>query len=69
MKAAIVAAVPTERSMPPVSMVMVWQPASSASGIANFTVLAIQRWLTMPGLRICSTITSRISRTISGTIG
>ena len=50
MKPAIVATVPTERSMPPVSMTIVWQPASSASGIANFTVLAIQRWLTMPGL-------------------
>ncbi len=35
MKALIVATVPTDRSMPPVSMVMVWQPASSASGMAN----------------------------------
>ena len=52
MKPAMVATVPTERSMPPVSMTIVWAPASSASGIANFTVLAIQRWLTMPGRRL-----------------
>ena len=51
----MVATVPTERSMPPVSMVMVWQPASMASGIANLTVLAIQRSLTMPGRRSCRT--------------
>ena len=51
MKALIVATVPTDRSMPPVSMVMVWQPASSASGMANWIVLAIQRALTMPGLQ------------------
>ena len=65
----MVATVATERSMPPVSMVRVWQPASIASGIANFTVLAIQRSLTMPGRRICSTTTSRTSRTRSGTSG
>ena len=57
MKAAMVATVATERSMPPVSMARVWQPASMASGMANFTVLAIQRSLTMPGRRICSTTT------------
>ena len=51
MKRAMVATVPTDRSMPPVSMVIVWQPASIASGIANLTVLAIQRSLTMPGLQ------------------
>ena len=51
----MVATVPTERSMPPVSMAMVWQPARMASGMANFTVLAIQRSLTMPGRRICRT--------------
>ena len=51
----MVATVATERSMPPVSMVIVWQPASMASGMANLTVLAIQRSLTMPGRRSCST--------------
>ena len=69
MKAAIVATVPTERSMPPVSMVMVWQPARMASGMANLMVLAIQRSLTMPGRRICRTTTSATSSTISGTSG
>ena len=44
--------------MPPVSMVMVWQPARIASGMANLIVLAIQRSLTMPGRRICRTTTS-----------
>ena len=65
----MVATVATERSMPPVSMVMVWQPASMASGIANLTVLAIQRSLTMPGRSSCRTRTSRIRRTRSGTSG
>ena len=69
MKAPIVATVLTERSMPPVSMVMVWQPARMASGIANLTVLAIQRSLTMPGRRICRITTSATSRMISGTSG
>ena len=69
MKALIVATVPTERSMPPVSIVMVWQPARMASGIANLIVLAIQRSLTMPGRRNSSATTSRMKRTISGTIG
>ena len=33
--AAIVAAMATDRSMPPVSMVSVWQAARRASGVAN----------------------------------
>ena len=66
MKALIVAMMPTDRSMPPVSMVIVWQPARMASGMANLMVLAIQRSLTMPGRRISRTTTRPISRMISG---
>ncbi len=40
-----------------------------ASGIANLSVLAIQRSLTMPGRRNSSTATSASSRTISGISG
>jgi hypothetical protein len=69
MKAAMVATVATDRSIPPVSMVMVWQPARMASGIANLMVLAIQRSLTIPGRRIWRMITSTMSRTISGISG
>ena len=54
MKAAIVAMVPADRSMPPVSMVIVWQAARMASGMANLIVFAIHRSLTMPGRRISS---------------
>ena len=43
-KALTLATVPADMSMPPVSMVMVWQPASSASGMANCSVCAAQRW-------------------------
>ena len=50
-KAVMVATTPTERSMPPVSMVSVWAAARMASGMANLTVLLIQRSLTMPGLQ------------------
>ena len=69
MKALIVATVPTDRSMPPVSIVMVWQPARIASGMANFAVLAIQRSLTMPGRRIWRITTRMTSRMISGMSG
>jgi hypothetical protein len=55
--------------MPPVNMVRVWQLARMASGMANFTVLAIHRSFTMPGRRISRTATSTASRTIIGTIG
>ena len=69
MKALIVATVPTDRSMPPVSIVMVWQPARIASGMANFAVLAIQRSLTMPGRRIWRITTRMTSRMISAMSG
>ena len=69
MKAAMVATVLTDRSMPPVSIVMVWEPASRARGMENLIVLASQRSLTMPGRRICNTATRAISRMISGTSG
>ncbi|WP_352872470.1 hypothetical protein [Mesorhizobium sp. M1409] len=55
--------------MPPVSMVMVWQPARIARGMANLIVLAIQRSLTMPGRRICRITTRMTSRMISGISG
>ncbi|WP_408631453.1 hypothetical protein [Mesorhizobium comanense] len=50
-------------------MVMVWQPARIASGMANLMVLAIQRSLTMPGRRICRITTRMTSRMTSGTKG
>ena len=40
---------PTERSMPPVSIVSVWQPARIASGTAARSVTPAQSALTMPG--------------------
>ena len=63
-KAVIVATMPTERSMPPVSIVSVWAAARMASGMANLMVLLTQRSLTMPGCRISSTTTSASSRTM-----
>ena len=49
-KALTVAAVPADRSIPPVSIVSVWQAASIASGMAKLIVLPTQRWFRMPGL-------------------
>ena len=40
---------PTDRSMPPVSIVRVWQPARIASGTAARMVTPTQAGLTMPG--------------------
>ena len=57
-KAVMVATTPTERSMPPVSMVSVWAAARMASGMANLMVLLIQRSLTMPGWRSSMMMTS-----------
>ena len=65
----MVATVPTERSMPPVSMAMVWQPAKMASGMANLMVVAIQAGLTMPGRMICSATTSATKRRMRGISG
>jgi hypothetical protein len=49
MNAAIEATNATDRSMPPVSMVSVWQAARIASGMANFTVVPIHVGFTVPG--------------------
>ena len=49
MNAAIEATVPTDRSMPPVSIASVWQPARIASGIAARMVKPTQVGLTVPG--------------------
>ena len=68
-KAEMVATIPADMSMPPVSMVMVWQAASIASGMANLMVLAIQRSLTMPGRITSSAATSTASRIRSGITG
>ena len=42
-KPAIDATAPTERSMPPVSIVSVWQPARMARGTAAWTMTPDQR--------------------------
>ena len=47
---AIEATAPTDRSMPPVSIVSVWQPARIASGTAARMMTPTQSALTMPGL-------------------
>ena len=59
----------TDRSIPPVSMVNVWQAAMMASGIANRSVPDTQLAVTMPGCTICRTTTSRASSPNSGTSG
>ena len=46
---AIEATAPTERSIPPVSIVSVWQPARIASGTAPRRMTPAQSALTMPG--------------------
>ena len=68
-KPAMVATEAAERSIPPVYMVMVWQAASMASGIANLTVLATQRGLRIPGCIISSAATRAKSSRISGMTG
>ena len=48
-KPAIEATAPTERSMPPVSIVSVWQPARIARGTAARSMTPAQSGPTMPG--------------------
>ena len=69
MKALTLATVPADMSMPPVSMVIVWQPASRASGMANCSVCAAQRGLMMPGRRKWRPTISSARRISSGMIG
>ena len=69
MKAAIEAIMPTDRSMPPVSMVSVWQAARMASGMAARTVTPTQTSSTVPGWMSSRPTTSRISRPVNGTSG
>ena len=59
----------TDRSIPPVSIVNVWQAAMIASGIANRSVPDNQLAVMIPGCAICRTRTSRPSRTNSATSG
>ena len=63
------ATVPADRSMPPVSMVSVWQAASMARGMAILIVLLNQNVLMIAGLRIASTPISANSRMTSGIKG
>jgi hypothetical protein len=58
-KAAQVATIPADRSMPPVSIVSTWQAASMARGMANLIVLPAQKGEMMPG-RITSSTPIRI---------
>ena len=67
--ALIVATTPADRSIPPVSIVKVWQAASIARGMANLIVLPAQRSLTMPGRMISSSATSASSNRMSGITG
>ncbi len=65
----IEATAPTDRSMPPVSIVSVWQPARIASGTAARVIVPIHWVVTMPG-RTSSLTTTRMPRsTSSGTMG
>ena len=67
--AAIDAIVPTERSMPPVSIASVWQPARIASGIAARIAMATQLGLRVPGWTSSRTMTSATSSAVSGISG
>ena len=66
---AIDATAPTDRSMPPVSIVSVWQPARIASGTAARMIAPTQLGVTMPGRTSSLTTTRTPSRPISGMIG
>ena len=58
-----------ERSIPPVSMVSVWEAARMASGIASLTIVAAQLMVTNPGRINSKTTTRMISRPTSGITG
>ncbi len=68
-KPAIDATAPTDRSMPPVSIVRVWQPARMASGTAARSIVPTQSAETMPGRASSLAMTSRSSRKRSGMSG
>ena len=59
----------TERSMPPVSMVSVWQPARIARGTEARRITPAHWGLTMPGSASSMTATRTTSSPISGTMG
>ena len=65
-KPAIEATAPTERSMPPVSIVSVWQPARIASGTAARRMTPTHSGPTMPGRTRSLTTTRTASRPSSG---
>ena len=65
----IEATAPTERSMPPVSIVSVWHPARIASGTAARSMTPTQSAFTIPGRAISLRTTSRPRRASSGMIG
>ena len=68
-KPAIDATAPTERSIPPVSIVSVWQPARIASGTAVRTITPAHDGVTMPGEAIAMTTTRIASSPVRGTTG
>jgi hypothetical protein len=65
----IEATAPTDRSIPPVSIVSVWQPARIASGMAVLMITLAQDGETMPGDARPITRTRIASRTSRGTTG
>ena len=65
----IEATAPTERSMPPVRNVSVWQHARTANGIAARSVTPTQPGLMTSGLSVKKSPTSRPSRPRSGISG
>ena len=69
MNAAMDATVPTDRSMPPVSIASVWQPARIARGIAARMREADPGGLTVPGWTSSRTPMRMTSRTVRGMSG
>jgi hypothetical protein len=63
------ATAPTERSIPPVSIVIVWHPARIARMTAARRMTPAHSALTMPGRTSWITMTSTPSRPMSGMIG
>ena len=68
-KAAIDATVPTDRSMPPVSIARVWQPARIARGTAARRVTPTHAAPTVPGAASSRATTRSPSRIVSGISG
>ncbi len=69
MNAAIEATVPTDRSMPPVSIASVWAAPRIASGTAARIVEPTQLWVTTPGWASCIRTTSSTRSAVSGMSG